>query len=174
MKNNTLIIFTNEVRLNTLGLSDVCKGKFAIEINDSYKNISEVDDIDIWIVKDDSLYAKLPFKTIPHVNYNYESTYIVLHKTKQGSDLQNWRGKYIKAQIDEHSHENKKGEFYKEILPKICSGELKIDDLEDFFKTELEKALDELCDTWNTIDFTIPEKMEDLAEKAKIQLNQLV
>jgi|GEM_PF-5437352 len=175
MKSNTLIIFTNEDRLKTLGFSESCIAQFEMDLNDSYKNLSHIDHIDVWIVKDNSSFAGInPFKAIPKVNFNAESTYIVLHKTKQGDDLHSWRKEYPKAHIDKHSHEDEDGKFYKEILPKICKGELKIADLERFFQNELDKALNELCDIWRTIDFTDNKAMEELdAERVK-KLNTLV
>lgn len=176
-KTNTLIIFTNKIGLGSLKLSDGCNLKFKIDKNDDYLHISDIAEIDVWLVKDESLYANINsdnFLTIPNVNYNSKTTYIVLHKTKQGENLKNWRSKYSNANIDEHSHSNKEDNFYKKILIKICKGELKVDDLEIFFQTKLEKALNELCDTWSDIDFTDKPAMKELADKASKQLKELV
>ena len=72
-KPNTLIIFTNTVGLSSLKLSDDCNRKFKIDKNDDYVQISDIAEIDVWLVNDESIYAKINstnFLTIPNVNYN--------------------------------------------------------------------------------------------------------
>jgi hypothetical protein len=71
-------------------------------------------------------------------------------------------------------HNDTEDNFYKIILPKAYSRELTLKDIEEAFKTKLDKALNDLCDTWATIDFTDKEAMQTLATDRINKLNSIV
>lgn len=103
-----------------------------------------------------------------------KSTYIHLHESSQAKMIDKWVSQYPNAEIEKNSHYEKDSNFYHFIIPKIKDKTLSREHLEIFFQTELEIALNELCATWATIDFSDKDAMETLAKDKSKKLNPLV
>jgi hypothetical protein len=157
-----LIIFSNEDRLK-----EVLGDDKDLDIGDK----KLLDGVQIELFSDSLDEAKLVQKPVEPQTTN-ENLYFILHTNAQENYESIFRKEYPGAKIEVQSHIE--GQFYYTYLPRIENGAFSQKDLEDFFQTKLDKALNDLCDTWATIDFTDKEAMQTLATDRINKLNSIV
>lgn len=128
----SIYIFTNWISLcQSKSIVTTQAHKEKIETILEQRDPITIEDIIIHIDDDSSNH-----KTLENPNY------IALHKEPQGNSINDWREKNREAIVASFHHSNNDGTFYKDIIPKVLDGSLKLKDIERYFPTTLSLGLD--------------------------------